>query len=134
MKREPINPDSLFSVEGAGLSHAIFSQGKKTLHISGQVAMDAEGKIVGAGDLAAQTNQALKNLGNILASVKASPENLVQIRTYVVNYSPEQFPTILSAIIPFYGGATPAAHTLVGVSSLAVPDLLIEIEGIAVLD
>lgn len=134
MKKEPINPDTLFNVQGAGLSQAILSEGRKTLHISGQVAMDKDRNIVGPGDLAAQTEQALKNLKDVLDSVNATPDSLVQVRTYVVDYSPEKFPEILSVLVPFYGNATPAAHTLIGISSLAAPGLLIEIEAVAVLD
>ena len=134
MKRTPVNPASMYNSVQFGFSHAVESEGTRLLHLAGQVAWDSEGKLVGAGDLGAQAAQSFANLKEVLASQGASPANVVRLRTYVVNYSPDMLDVIGPAIGAFYGDVVPAANTLIGVQSLALPDFLIEIEATAVLD
>src|SRR5690606_38407472 len=55
MKRKAINPDNMYGSTHFGFSHAVEQNGGRTLHLSGQVAWNAAGELVGAGDLAAQT-------------------------------------------------------------------------------
>ena len=101
---------------------------------SGQVSVDEEGRIVGEGDLAAQTTQVMQNLGLALKAAGATYANIVKITTFVVNYKPELRPIIGKARSAFFEGMEPPASTLVGVSALAAPEWLIEIEAIAVAD
>jgi enamine deaminase RidA (YjgF/YER057c/UK114 family) len=115
-----------------GFSHAVRQKGGDTLHLAGQVAWDKEGKVVGGGDLAAQTRQALANLREVLAAVGATPADIVRLRTYVVNHSPDKLGPVLGEIGAFYAGAVPAANTFIGVQALALPDFLVEIEATAV--
>lgn len=115
-------------------SHTVVTSGRRTIYTAGQVSVDENGKIVGAGDLAAQTTQVMRNLGQALAAAGASFAEVVKITTYVVDYRPELRATIGGARAPFFAGRTPPASTLVGVSALAMPEWLIEIEAIAVLD
>lgn len=61
-----------------------------------------------------------------------TPSDVVRLRTYVVDYSLDKLPVIGAAISDFYDGATPAANTLLGVASLAMPDFLIEVEATAI--
>lgn len=114
-------------------SHTVIASGKRTVYVAGQVAVDERGTIVGAGDLAAQTTQVMKNLGKALAAAGAGYEHIVKITTYVVDYKPELRPIIGKARSAFFKG-TPPASTLVGVSALAAPEWMIEIEAIAVLE
>jgi enamine deaminase RidA (YjgF/YER057c/UK114 family) len=116
-----------------GFSHAVRQKGGDTLHLAGQVAWDKEGKVVGGGDLAAQTRQALANLREVLAAVGATPADIVRLRTYVVNHSPDKLGPVLGEIGAFYAGAVPAANTFIGVQALALPDFLVEIEATAVI-
>ena len=102
------------------------------MFVSGQVSVDAAGAMVGEGDLAAQTTQAMRNLEVALASAGATFADVVKITTYVVDYRPEMRPIIGAARSPFFGSGAPPASTLVGVSALAAPEWLIEIEAIAV--
>jgi enamine deaminase RidA (YjgF/YER057c/UK114 family) len=88
---------------------------------------------VGAGDLATQTEQVMRNLGLALAAGGATYSDIVKTTMYVVNYKPEDRLVIGKARAPFFAGTAPPASTLVGVSSLAHPEWLIEIEAIAVL-
>ena len=96
--------------------------------------MDEYGAVVGAGDLAAQTTQVMRNIGLALAAAGASYGDVVKITTYVVNYKPEHRAIIAQARAPFFSGREPPASTLVGVSALASPDWLVEIEAVAVVN
>lgn len=115
-------------------SHVVVASGARTVYISGQVALDADGALVGAGDLGAQTTQVMRNLGAALASAGAGFADVVKIVTYVVGYKPEQRAVISAARTPFFPAGKPPASTLVGVEALAAPGWLIEIEAIAVID
>ena len=115
-------------------SHVVTATGARTIYISGQVSTDEEGRIVGEGDLAAQTTQVMQNLGHALKAAGASYANIVKITTYVVDYRPEHRTVIGQARAPFFAGGAPPASTLVGVSALALPEWLVEIEAVAVVD
>ena len=128
MKREAVNPDSMYQSVPYGFSHAIKSSAGLSIHCSGQVAWDKNYNLIGKGDVGAQARQALKNVREVLAAAGASPADVVRTRTYVVNYGPEYLDPIGAAMAEFYGDVIPAAATLIGVQSLALPDFLIEIE------
>jgi enamine deaminase RidA (YjgF/YER057c/UK114 family) len=132
MRAERINPPTLYNSVQYGFSHAVRQRGGDTLHLAGQVAWDKDGKLVGAGDLAAQTRQALANIRTVLAAAGASPADIVRLRTYVVGHSPDKLGPVLGEIGQFYGDAVPASNTFVGVQALALPDFLVEIEATAV--
>lgn len=113
-------------------SQVVVASGTRTIYTAGQVSIDATGGLVGAGDLAAQTAQAMRNVSLALAAAGASFADVVKITTYAVNYKPEDRAVISKARAPFFAGLTPPASTLVGVSALALPEWLIEIEAVAV--
>ncbi len=115
-------------------SHVAVASGARTIYIAGQVAIDENGGVVGAGDLAAQTEQVMRNLGLCLTAAGASFADVVKITTYVVNYKPADRAVIGKARSPFFADRAPPASTLVGVSALAAPEWMIEIEAIAVVD
>ncbi len=133
MKRHAINPATMYPSTQFGFSHAVEQNGGRTLHLAGQVAWDSKGELVGPGDLAAQTRQALANLKTVLAEVGATPADIVRLRTYVVNHSPEKIGPVIGEILAFYDGVTPAANTFLGVQALARPEFLVEIEATAAL-
>ena len=132
-RRKAVNPPSLYASVPFGFSHAVEQNGGRTLHLAGQVAWNAKGELVGAGDLVAQTRQALANLRQVLAACGATPADVVRLRTYVVNHSPDKLGPVSGEIVAFYDGAEPAANTFLGVQALALPDFLVEIEATAVL-
>lgn len=134
MTREVINPISMYDSLQYGFSHAVKSQGKTDIHCAGQLAWDEHGNLVGADDLAKQTQQVFKNLTTVLREAGARPADVVRMRTYVVNLKPQDLEVIGHAMAEFYGDVLPAANTLIGVQSLAQPDLLIEIEVTATID
>jgi enamine deaminase RidA (YjgF/YER057c/UK114 family) len=117
----------------AAFSQVVAATGTRTIYTAGQVAIDEHGKLVGGSDLAAQTEQVMRNVGLALAAAGADFGHVVKITTYVVNYKPEHRTIIGIARAPFFKGAPPAS-TLVGVSALALPEWLVEIEAVAVVD
>ena len=117
-----------------GFSQVVTASGKRTIYTAGQVSIDERGALVGPGDLAAQTAQVMRNVGLALAAAGASYADVVKITTYVVNYEPEDRAIVGMARAPFFANGTPPASTLVGVAALALPEWLVEIEAIAVVD
>jgi enamine deaminase RidA (YjgF/YER057c/UK114 family) len=132
MTVQRINPPELYDSLRFGFSHASLQEGGKSLHLAGQVAWDEHTNVVGGNDVAAQTRQALANLKAVLKAAGCTPADIVRLRTYVVNHSPEKLGPILGEISAFYGDATPAPNTFIGVASLALPEFLVEIEATAV--
>jgi enamine deaminase RidA (YjgF/YER057c/UK114 family) len=115
-------------------SQVVAASGSRTIYTAGQVSIDQRGALVGASDLAAQTAQAMRNVGVALSAAGASYADIVKITTYVVNYKPEYRAIIGKARAPFFTNGTPPASTLVGVAALALSEWLVEIEAIAVVD
>jgi enamine deaminase RidA (YjgF/YER057c/UK114 family) len=134
MPIERINPANLYDSVQYGFSHATLQTGGRTLHLAGQVAWDKDCTVVGGGDLGAQTRQALANLKAVLADAGAMPADVIRLRTYVVNHDVSKLGTVTGEIMAFYEGAVPAPNTFIGVQALALPDFLVEIEAIAVID
>jgi enamine deaminase RidA (YjgF/YER057c/UK114 family) len=131
MPLELINPADLPVPES--YTQVVAATGTRLVFVAGQVAEDAQGNLVGHGDLAAQARLAFANLGRALAAAGARPEQVTKITIYVVHHRPEYLPHISQARIAVFGDHKPA-DTLVGVETLAEPGYLIEVEGIAVVD
>lgn len=127
-----IQPEGL--VANPAYTQVVEAKGSRTVYISGQVSAGPDGKLVGSGDLGAQTTQVMQNLQTALAAVGATFADVVKITTFVVGYEPEHRAIIGAARTPFFPAGEPPASTLVGVSALAAPGWLIEIEAVAVLD
>lgn len=125
-----INPDGL--LKPRGYTQVVVTSGGRTVYISGQVAANAKGEIVGKGDLKAQTAQVFENLKVALSAAGAAPKDVVKATMYVVNFKTEDIPVIRDIRNTFFAGVEPPASTLVGVTALANPDWMIEIEMIAV--
>jgi enamine deaminase RidA (YjgF/YER057c/UK114 family) len=129
---EHIRPTGLMN--NPAYTHVVTARGARTVYVSGQVAMDAAGDIVGEGDLAAQTEQVMENLGVALSAAGASFEDVVKITTFVVDYQPEHRAVIGAVRGRYFPDGRPPASTLVGIAALAAPGWLIEIEAVAVTD
>ncbi len=89
---------------------------------------------MGKNDLAKQTEQVFNNLHTVLQEAGATPADVVRMRTYIVDLKPEHLEVVGKAIGNFYGDITPPVNTLIGVQSLAMLDLLVEIEMTAMVD
>lgn len=130
MQREFRNPPSLCPTYG--WTHVVGVQGGRTIHISGQVGIDEHGRIVGPGDLRAQTERAFENIRLALADVGATFEHVVKTSLFVVGLRAEHVPVIREVRSRYVSADRPPASTLVGVSALVGPEWLIEIEATAV--
>jgi len=102
--------------------------GGRLLYISGQVAWDASGNIVGKGDVRAQARQTFENLRGVLQAAGGDLSSLMKITTYITKI--EDFPAVAEARSTVFSGELPAS-TLIVVKSLFHPDFLIEVEGVA---
>ena len=131
MTLELIDPEGLPTP--ASYTQVVAATGSRLVFVAGQVADDAQGDLVGPGDLAAQARQAFANVGRSLAAAGAGPEQVTKITIFVVHHRPEYLPDISEARIAVFGDHKPA-DTLVGVEALAEPGYLIEVEAIAVVD
>lgn len=131
MTIEKINPDTLYDSIQFGFTHAVKSTSAATIHCSGQVAWDIDGNLVGGDDVGAQARQALANLKLVLKAAGSGISDIIRIRTYVVNHNPSLMEPIGRELAAFFGEFTPAANTWIGVQSLALPGLLIEVEATA---
>jgi len=134
MPKEHINPKSLFQSVEHGFSQIVTAQAGKTVYISGQTTWDAEKRIVGGKNLGEQARQALRNIRTAVEAAGGTLTDVVSVRIYVVNYKPEDAGPIGEAFREFFPGDRLPASTLIGVSSLAVGDFLIEVEAMAVVE
>jgi reactive intermediate/imine deaminase len=103
-------------------------EGGQLLYISGQVARDPDGNVVGKGDMRAQARQVFLNLRQVLQAAGGDLKDLMKITTYITNI--EDFPAVAEVRSTVFQGELPAS-TLIVVKSLFNPDFLIEVEGVA---
>lgn len=132
MPIQRLNPPTLS--KPTGYSHATLVTAGRQLHISGQVALNAAGEIVGKGDLAAQADQVYQNLAAALAAAGADMRHVFKIVTYVVDLDPARAADIRKVRLRYLAEGEYPASTMVGTTALVHPDFLIEIEAIALLD
>jgi enamine deaminase RidA (YjgF/YER057c/UK114 family) len=134
MPKEYVNPKNLFPSVQHGFSQVVVASGRKMVFISGQTAWDVRRKIVGGDSLLVQARQALRNLQAAVEAAGGTLKDIVSLRIYIVNYQFENANALSIALKEFFSSANPPASTWIGVSALAVPEFLIEIEATAVLD
>jgi enamine deaminase RidA (YjgF/YER057c/UK114 family) len=103
-------------------------EGGQLLYISGQVAWDTNGNIIGKGDIRAQARQVFQNLRQVLQAAGGDLKDLMKITTYITKI--EDFPAVAEARGEVFQGELPAS-TLIVVKSLFHPDFLLEVEGVA---
>ncbi|MBT2540761.1 RidA family protein [Streptomyces sp. ISL-44] len=130
-----VNPTGLPEVDA--YRHVSIATGSKLVFIAGQVSWDADGVTVGEGDLAAQVEQCYVNVGTALAEAGASFDDVAKLTVYVVDWTPDQMPLLMEglgrAAAKLGVTATPPA-SLLGIAALDVPDHMVEIEAVAVID
>src|SRR5437870_4370751 len=122
-----INPGTLAALPG--FTHAV--RVGSTLYVSGEVALDSTGRLVGVGDLRAQAAQAFANLATVLRIGGTTPADVAKLTIYVVNYSPKDLETIRAAAPEFFPQRNPPAGTVIGVESLPQDGLLIAVDATA---
>jgi enamine deaminase RidA (YjgF/YER057c/UK114 family) len=129
MTLQPINPAGLPAP--STYTHVIVAAGSNVVFVAGQEPEDAQGNLVGPGDLATQARQVFANLGRAVAAAGARLDQVAKITIFVVHHRPEYLPVIEEARVAVFGEHKPA-DTLIGVETLARPGYLIEVDAIAV--
>ncbi|HTK23680.1 MAG TPA: RidA family protein [Gaiella sp.] len=124
MGRELVNPEGMHPAPG--FSHVAIATGSKLVYFAGQVALDEAFNIVGGDDLRVQTVAAMRNVETAIGAVGVTWDDVV--RRTIYTSMPTEYETITSAIDEVTGGAGHPAQTIIGVTGLAMPGLLIEIE------
>ncbi|MYE99013.1 MAG: RidA family protein [Gammaproteobacteria bacterium] len=126
LQKEFFNVGSTFS-NVVTTSHG----GVTTIYVSGQVGI-ADGEI--PEDFGQQVEYTFANLRRQLQAAGATPEDVVQIRTYIVDISSERVSAYNEARVGFFTQQNKPASTMVGVPGLVIPELLVEVEAIAVIE
>ena len=128
-----IQPDRLHQrvLKGhAVYTHVVIASGQSLVFIAGQLARDKDGNVVGKGDMAAQIRQVGENLRIALEAVGLTLKDVVKTTTYVTDI--DEFFKHVDVRMEYFG-ALPTSTT-VEVRKLAHPDLVVEVEAIAVVD
>lgn len=119
---------------GRGYAHAVTVSGRLAF-IAGQVSVDADGRLVGAGDLATQSRQVLSNMERVLTALGADWSSVVRFTWYVLDAS--QVQTIRDIrdelLQPALNGRPNPASTLLQVAGLARPEFLVEVDAVVAL-
>ncbi len=134
MPVELLNPDGLPKPEV--YRQVAVASGSRLVFLAGQVARDAEGRPVGAGDLAAQAEQAYLNVATALAAVGGTFADVAKVTLYLVDWSGEKLPALGEGVgraAARLGADLTTPVTLIPVGALSEPDLLIEVDATAVL-
>lgn len=129
MSIEKIDPPDL--TEPMGYCHVVVATGTTRVYVAGQTGVGADGAVVG-NDLAAQTAQALRNVGTALAAGGAGWDDVAQMTIQIVGYEPSMAEALFAGVGEVFGEDMPiVATTLHGVQSLFEPDHLVEINVVA---
>ena len=130
MPKRFINPEGL--ARPNGYSHLVESTGGRTVYISGQIAIDAQGQLVGGDDIATQTEQVFKNLQAALMTVGGDFGDVVKLTFYIADMS--QMQAVRNVRDRYIDLERPPASSAIEVKQLVRPEWLIEIDAIAVIE
>lgn len=128
--RRLINPAALHPTPG--FSHIAVGEGTKIAMISGQMSLDRDFTPVGLGDIKAQTVRAMENIKIALEEIDAQWDDVYRRTIYTTQ--PEEFETITAGIEKVQDSKQHPAQTIVGVTGLAIPGMMIEIEATVLLN
>lgn len=123
-----LNPPTL--PQPVGYSQVAETRGGKTVYISGQVALDPAGQLVGPDDARAQTQQVFENLGAALTAVGCTWDHVVKLTYYLIDI--KHLPVVREVRNQYINLQQPPASSLVEIRRLFRDDCLIEIDAIAV--
>jgi reactive intermediate/imine deaminase len=115
-----------------GYSHVVEAQAGTIVYISGQVPLDTNGELVGEGDFAAQTRQVFENLTHALEAAGATWSDVVKLDYFLRDVA--QLAAVRAIRDEYVDTEHPPASTLVEVSGLFRPDVLVEIQATAIRD
>jgi len=129
------NPEALPKVDFH--RQVAIASGSKLVFMAGQVAWDADGVLVGKDDLAAQVEQCYLNVAAAVAEAGGTFNNVAKLTIYIAGWTLDKMPMVQEGrarACAQLGVTMLAPGTLVGVAALFTPDILVEIEAIAVID
>jgi reactive intermediate/imine deaminase len=129
MAKQIVNPTTMPAP--VGYSHAIKKSGTPVF-LAGQVALDRQGKLVGEGDVAAQVEQVFANLRTVVEACGGTMDDVVKITIYVTD--PSYRPAVAAARQRHFKEGQYPASTYLVVAALALPQLLVEIEAVAMIE
>ena len=116
---------------GASAGFSLSASGGGMLFVSGQVALDASGELVGEGDCGAQARQTFANVGQVLKAAGATWDDVVKLTAFLVD--PGDYDAFAAARAEVFPESGPASSTVI-VAALVRPEFLIEIEAVAAID
>ena len=125
------NPPSGWPQLGRAFNHGVVEPEGRRLHITGQVAWDSEGQVVGLGDCEAQVRKSFDNVESILAAVGGRLEDIVTMTIYFLD--PADLPAIQKVRAERLAPEVAPASTIIQTPGLVVPELLVELVPIAVI-
>lgn len=132
MTKEFVNPPGM---KPLGMyTQVTVATGGSLAFISGQVSVDGQGRVVGAGDIRAQAVQVFENLKAALDGIGASFEDVVKFTIYIVGLTQERRKAVMEVRGRYISHQNPPAATMIGVQNLVEPELLLEIEAVVALD
>jgi enamine deaminase RidA (YjgF/YER057c/UK114 family) len=124
------NPAGVWAPNGRAFSQGVVQGEGQVVHVTGQVGWDADSNVVGIGDVEAQLEQAFANVRLILAEVGGRLEDIVSQTIYFLDR--DHLPVIQRVRARHFPAATAPTSTLLQVSGLVIPELLVEVVPIAV--
>jgi enamine deaminase RidA (YjgF/YER057c/UK114 family) len=132
MSKQFFNPPSLNTPNG--YTHAVAATGGRTIYVSGQVSVNEKAEVVGKGDFRAQVERVFENLKAALTAAGATFKDVVKVTYFVVGLKMEHAMHVREVRAKYLDAANPPASSMIGVEALVVPDWLIEIELVAVVE
>ena len=132
MAKQFVNPPGMKAL--GKYTQVTLAQGGSIAFISGQIAVDSEGRVVGAGDIQAQAVQVFENLKLALQGAGATFADVVKLTVYIVGLTQEKRQAVADVRARYVSAEHPPAATMVGIDQLVQPEFLVEIEAIAALD
>ena len=127
------NPDKIYQPFNNFYAQVVVATGSKQIHVAGTVALDTERNLVGKGDMATQVAKAMDNIRESLVAVDATLADVVRVNIFSTDVD-EYLMKGHIELVNAFGADTLPASTLVGVTRLAHPDYLVEIQATAVVD
>ena len=127
MKRRTYQPAGVFEPAGKMYSHGVIVESGRTLYVAGQIACDAQGKVVCKGDAAGQTRQLLENMKQVIEGAGGRMDDVAKTTVFITDI---KYREAVSRVRKEFFKGEPPASTLVVVAGLADAEVLVEIEAI----
>lgn len=125
-----INPDRLWQPLGRGFSQVVVQPEGRVIHVTGQVALDPDNRVIGAGDAGVQTRACFENVRTALAAAGATLDDVVSLTVLYVD--PADLPAIQAARSEVYRSPRAPVSILFQVAGLVAPGLRVELVPVAV--